>query len=85
MEPLQIETLPKDFELKPQKQTYYSTTEEASEAGIEPPTPVLRAMAATKKADGLVFDESASPVDVEKEQRRGSTTVREDGRLEREL
>lgn len=52
-EPLRVNTLPKDFEPHPQKQEYYSTPEEASEAGIEPPTPLLRAMTAEGKIGKL--------------------------------
>lgn len=46
--PLDISSLPKDFEPKPQKQEFYLSPAEATEAGIEPPTPVLRALRVEK-------------------------------------
>lgn len=46
--PLRVDTLPKDFEPRPQTQSHYLNPEDASQAGIEPPTPILKAQAAQK-------------------------------------
>lgn len=48
--PLRVDTLPKDFEPKPQAQEHYLTPEQAAEAGIEPPTPLLKAQRAAETA-----------------------------------
>ena len=48
---LRVNTLPKDFEPKPQTQEHYLPPEQAAEAGIEPPTPVLRAQMAERKKE----------------------------------
>jgi len=55
-QPLRVDTLPKDFEPKPQTQAHYLTPEQAAEAGIEPPTPVLRAQAAEKQKESMAVD-----------------------------
>lgn len=47
-QPLRVNTLPKDFEPKPQTQEHYLTPEQAAEAGIEPPTPLLKAQRAAQ-------------------------------------
>ena len=47
-EPLRVNTLPRDFEPKPQTQEHYLNPEDAANAGIEPPTPVLKAQMAGK-------------------------------------
>ena len=57
-QPLRVNTLPKDFEPKPQTQEHYLSPEQAAEAGIEPPTPVLRAQMAEKER--MKEDEKAS-------------------------
>lgn len=49
MQPLRVDTLPKDFEPRPQTQQHYLTPEQAAAAGIEPPTPVLRAQQAERE------------------------------------
>lgn len=46
--PLRIDVLPKDFEPRPQAQGHYSTPEQAADAGIEPPTPVVKARMAER-------------------------------------
>lgn len=55
-QPLRVDTLPKDFEPKPQTQEHYLTPEQAAEAGIEPPTPVLRAQTAEKQRERMAID-----------------------------
>lgn len=50
-QPLRVDTLPKDFEPKPQTQEHYLTPEQAAAAGIEPPTPILRAQQAERDRD----------------------------------
>lgn len=50
-QPLRVDTLPKDFEPLPQTQEHYLTPEQAAEAGIEPPTPVLKAQMAEKEKE----------------------------------
>lgn len=56
-QPLRVNTLPKDFEPKPQRQEHYLTPAQAAEAGIEPPTPVLRAQIAEKDKTQAARDE----------------------------
>ena len=51
--PLRVDTLPKEFEPKPQTQQHYLTPEQAAEAGIEPPTPILKAQMAEKEKEKL--------------------------------
>lgn len=46
-----MDTLPKDFEPKPQTQEHYLNPQEAAEAGIEPPTPILKAQRAEKEIE----------------------------------
>jgi len=65
-QPLRVDTLPKDFEPKPQTQEHYLTPEQAAEAGIEPPTPVLRAQAAEKQRESVALEKR-------KEQEQAST------------
>ena len=61
-QPLRVDTLPKDFEPKPQTQEHYLTPEQAAEAGIEPPTPVLRAQAAEKQRESMGVDKGKEKV-----------------------
>ena len=46
--PLRVDTLPKDFEPRSQIQSHCPNPEDASQAGIEPPTPILKVQAAQK-------------------------------------
>ncbi|KAK5091200.1 hypothetical protein LTR05_001380 [Lithohypha guttulata] len=46
---LRVNTLPKDFEPKPQAQEHYLTPQQAAEAGIEPPTPIMKVQAIEKE------------------------------------
>lgn len=71
--PLDINALPKDFEPKPQKQGFYLDPAEATEAGIEPPTPLLRALRLEKER------EKETDMKMEKEQ-----NVALDGKAENE-
>lgn len=97
-EPLRINSLPRDFEPKPQKQESYLSPEEATEAGIQPPTPVMRAMRIGKEkekekngennGEGEGEGESDSTREAvidPPEHRNMGTVTREDGRVEREV
>ena len=59
-EPLRVNTLPKDFEdcePKPQSLFHHLTPQQGADAGIEPPTPVLRAI---KDREGRTSRDSES-------------------------
>lgn len=74
--PLRVDTLPKDFEPKPQAHEHYLTPEAAAEAGIEPPTPLLKAQKAAetkgKERESLppapLDVAPVSPLEVEKQE-----------------
>lgn len=100
--PLRISSLPKDFEPRPQEQEFYLSPEQATEAGIEPPTPVLRALRVERESAKEVEKEGTSEREMsegKKPERESVTeavvgssedakrgyTVKDDGRLEREV
>lgn len=80
--PLRVDTLPKDFEPKPQKQEYYLSLEEATEAGIEPPTPIFRAQMVARKMERERQNETGPG-----SSRKGNDAVlvKHDGRVVREV
>jgi hypothetical protein len=90
--PLDINSLPRESEPNPQKQEYYLSPEEGMNAGIRPPTPVMRAIMAEKEkgkgkdreveskgVSGTVIGGPAAG-----SERKGDIT-REDGKVEREV
>lgn len=94
--PLRIDSLPKDFEPKLQKQEFYLSPEEGTEAGIEPPTPVLRALRVGRVEEGKGESEMGKGKEREHESKdeaiaassgegRGGYTTKDDGRVEREV
>lgn len=83
-EPFRVDILPEDFEPQPAKQTYYTATEQASKTDIEPLTTDSESTAAEKTMDNLNSGRGVYVIDLE-EERKASTTVKEDGKVEREI
>lgn len=84
-EPPMITTLPKDSEPHPQRHKSFSNIEEADQANIERPAPVIKAKAAENKMGTPASGDFVSSVVLKTEEMGNNTTVKEDGRVEREI